>query len=369
MELKLAIVGTHPDTREQAPWDEPAFEIWAFNEVLGQKTWCKRADVIFQMHDPAIYRSQHNRSHAGHWDWLQQDHGDLKIYMQNADPQVPNSVRYPLEYVQSLGCNFNKDLLLTSSIAQALALAALVDYDIIRVYGVEMRSDTEYRNQREGVIAWIYYLLGRGANVEFIGGEEIFNKRLYGYDGSLFQTINPFDERAAELREQIAAQKAVIEEADKTLSRSFFNGHLAQRIGEYSELKTELGKLEGALHEAERYGHKCAEMLVDAGMCYIDRNEYEGAAAQAHNDAAKFGQDVYKTLGYVEMITASWVASQSPTVRPQLASALETHFTVAYNSGFAQGIQAENQRWATDLDERALMYGGERAAKMAFQTE
>lgn len=368
MILKLAIVGTHPDTRELAPWNDPSWEIWAFNEVLGQQTWCKRADVIFQMHDPAIYRSPHNRSHAGHWEWLQQDHGDLKIYMQAVDPLVPNSVPYPLEDVYALGANFNRDLLLTSSIAQALALAALIGYDHISVYGVEMKSNTEYHHQREAVIAWVYYLLGQGATVDFIGGEELFNKRLYGYDGSLFQTVNPFDERAAELKEQIAELNKEIERADKALSRSFYNGSLAQRICEYSDLKTRLGKLEGALHEAERYGHKCAAMLVDAGLCYIDRNEYEGAASQAHQDAAKFGQDVYRTLGYVEVISASWAASQSPTVRPQLANALETHFQVAYNSGFAQGIVDENQRWATDLDERALMYGGERAAKLAFQT-
>jgi len=35
MRNRVAIVGSHPETRNQAPWDDLSFDIWVFNEAPG----------------------------------------------------------------------------------------------------------------------------------------------------------------------------------------------------------------------------------------------------------------------------------------------------------------------------------------------
>jgi len=105
----VAIVGSHRETRDLAPWDDPNIEIWAFNEAYSQKIhgddgepyqWCKRADVVFQLHDPVVYQSVNNRSDRHHWEWLQAEHENLRIYMQYHDDLIPNSNIFFLNFIQ-----------------------------------------------------------------------------------------------------------------------------------------------------------------------------------------------------------------------------------------------------------------------------
>ena len=104
---KLAIVGTHPKTRADAPYDDHEWDIWAFNESASQmerekqEQWLPRVDAIFQMHDRAIYSSLHNRADKYHWNWLQREHDDLRIIMRDYDMDVPNSWAFPLEDMEA----------------------------------------------------------------------------------------------------------------------------------------------------------------------------------------------------------------------------------------------------------------------------
>ena len=86
----LAIVGSHPATRDNAPWDNHSIDIWVFNEAA-REAWVKRWDAVFQLHKPTIYRNPNNRTDPKHWEWLQQVHGK-PIYMQAHDPMVPDSI-------------------------------------------------------------------------------------------------------------------------------------------------------------------------------------------------------------------------------------------------------------------------------------
>ncbi|KKL56773.1 hypothetical protein LCGC14_2242040, partial [marine sediment metagenome] len=98
----LAIVGSHPDTRENAPFDDPAFEIWLYNEAPQKPEVYKRWDACLQIHLEEVYTATHNWVNADHWEWLQKDHGDRRIYMHDVDPRVPNSVKYPLDDILAM---------------------------------------------------------------------------------------------------------------------------------------------------------------------------------------------------------------------------------------------------------------------------
>ena len=151
--LKLAIVGSGPDTREQAPFDDPSFDIWIFNEAANAP-WCRRWSACFQMHEPEIYAG-HNTKDPHHWEWLQQAHGK-PIYMQEQDPRVRDSVRYPLEDAQALA----GVQMFPTTFAYMAALAILQGYTEIRIFGVEL-SASEYQYQANGYLFWFGFLRGR----------------------------------------------------------------------------------------------------------------------------------------------------------------------------------------------------------------
>ncbi len=189
----VAIVGGGP-SRKQAPWSDTKWEIWTLNEAASKSGL--RSEVVFQMHDPGVYKHNITRNKEGyaedkeHWDWLQKYHG-IKIYMQKVDPLVPDSVEYPikevnnlLEHCQVKGKNsreFEPVQMITNSASFAIALAVLQNYDHIKIYGVDMIHTEEYRYQRESFAGWVMFAAGRGIDIEIYGAESIFQRPLYGY--------------------------------------------------------------------------------------------------------------------------------------------------------------------------------------------
>jgi hypothetical protein len=371
----VAIVGSSPETRELAPWDHPDIDIWVFNEAYSQNIrgkdgepykWCKRANAVFQLHDQAVYRSEHNRSDRRHWEWLQQEHGDLAVYMKEVDPQVPNSKRLPIEALHGLlddfrhGTQQEKRSYLTSTVAIALALAIHRAYDCILIYGVEMASDTEYQYQRECVLFWLGVAVGRGIRVVMVSGESMFNRPVYAYEGALELDIDVLRSRSTELNAKIVKALRVVHEAEDNLA--LWNSKQAgEAITIAGDAQFELGYLEGALYEVERYTFKAEAMRAD-GIPFIDRNEYEGAAAQANNDLMKLGPLVYRTAGHVDMALNSWLYTRNPAHLEQTKQVASEHIKASYNNGRAKGILDENRRLATEWDKQYKAAGGERAA-------
>jgi hypothetical protein len=135
----LAIVGSHPDTRELAPYQSSGFDIWLFNEAAMKPEVYRRWDALLQIHKPEVYASENNWVNKDHWTWLQQDHGKV-IWMQDVDPRVPNSRKYPLDEILKL-TPFHY---LRSTPAMALALGIYLGYTDIWLYGSELSSNTEY---------------------------------------------------------------------------------------------------------------------------------------------------------------------------------------------------------------------------------
>ena len=184
---KLAIVGAHEKTRANIPWSDENFDIWLFNE-WAQADWCQRWDAVLQLHKPAVYRNSPNN--PAHWDWLQLDHGEKVIYMQDADPNVPNSVRYPLEAVRGLGLTYNGTPVVSAkaTAAYALALAVHLGYSEIHIYGIEMEHSSEYHSQQPSFAFWVGVAVGAGVLVSLHCSRKLFDGPLYGYEGIPVET-------------------------------------------------------------------------------------------------------------------------------------------------------------------------------------
>jgi hypothetical protein len=184
----LAIVGGGPICK-LAPWSDLTVDIWQMNEAAGKSK--QRANAVFQMHVPGVYKDPQNQTDPDHFQWLQAIHG-IKIYLQDTDPEIPESVRYPLEEAKKLTEKVlqkgksDRELksveLFTFTGCYMIALAVLMGYTSIKIYGIDLIHTEEYRYQRESFMFWVGYAAGRGVEVEIYGADSLFKKPLYGYE-------------------------------------------------------------------------------------------------------------------------------------------------------------------------------------------
>jgi len=174
---KVAIVGWAESTRDMAPIDDPAFDLWGCNEVglVLDRPWA----ALFQMH-PHDYVSALPDARL---DWLRAQ--SCPIYALTVCPDFPTSVRYPIERaIARFGRYF------TSTIAYMLALAILEGRPAIHVYGVDMGKGgkrlgvtDKYGYQRSCCEYLIGYARGLGIDVHVPPESALLNVvELYGYD-------------------------------------------------------------------------------------------------------------------------------------------------------------------------------------------
>jgi len=376
MNQTVAIVGSQSDTRHLAPSHDPDVDVWVMNEAANQ--WAKEwdLDAVFQIHIPVVYQSPHNRCDPHHWEWLQQDHGDLKIYMQEVDPDVPNSVRYPLEGIclELLG-NFHQGVDLEecpffrSTPVYAIALAIYQGYSQINVYGVEMSSDTEWEYQRDNLTFWTGIAIGRGIKVNFYSGDGIFRFPLYAYEGNLEQKLETFEERVRELKTEIRKAREKVERKADALLRAWNNKKLSERITEWAQAMTEWGNLEGALQVSERFHNIVSDMLEKWGTAFLDRGEWESALALTAQDANDYRNEVYRTAGELQPFIDMWIGDKSAraaALRAQIGHRIAEHGNACYAAGVANGVRTENTRWMELYDEQVRSAGGVKALEMVM---
>ena len=150
---QVAIVGLAPSTHDDAPYEDPDWEVWGL--PWDEEKW-PYFDRLFDIHPlecirkatPSFYRD-------GYEERLRELENPL--YMQEDYVDIPNAIEYPLSEVSNLvGDYYN------SSIAYMLALAIFEEYDKIGIWGVDMdkRGEPghadEYRDERPNC----EYLLG-----------------------------------------------------------------------------------------------------------------------------------------------------------------------------------------------------------------
>ena len=348
--MKLAIVGTHPDTRSLAPWDDSEYTIWVFNEAP-QARWCKRWDACFQLHRPEVYTSPKNFVNAEHWDWLQQPRSET-IYMQAVDERVPGCVRYPIEDVIN-AVAFRRYL--TSSAAYALALALTIGgWDEIGVWGIQLSSNTEYSYQLNGWMYWTGVADGRGVKLVLHSGEEHFSSSLYGYDGETQIPKSDFRSALPILRSehQSAERNLQRQKSDflaLTAERKF--GKIPAAIQTYFDAAIEAGKLSGLMTETEFYANRDD---------IIPRQEYERRLASARQTGEIERTRALVESGKAEYVYNVWSQTGSDAALQQFRSFVLEQARYGFQAGACTGIAEVNTRCLARYDELITAAGGAR---------
>jgi len=183
----VALVGFAPASCGLAPYDEKEVEIWGLNQAHAFP-WMKRWDRWFQLHKHSSYTRQLSlkRGVVGHYDWLQMKH-DKPIYMLFRQPEIPDSVEYPLEdackYLSKCYKGLNVAKYFTSTLAYMIPIALMEDFQRIEIYGFEMAAEDEFAPQKACAEFWIGIALGLGKEIYLPEDNSLLRGPLYGYEG------------------------------------------------------------------------------------------------------------------------------------------------------------------------------------------
>ncbi len=346
----VAIVGSHPKGLENVPWDDPAVEVWLFNEAPMKTEKYKRWDAVLQIHTPEVYSAPNNWVNKDYWTWLQQDHG-RPIYMQEADPRVPNSVKYPLEEILALV----PYRYLRSSPAMALALAIYLGYDEIQLYGSELSSNTEYSYQAINYAFWIGYAHGRGIDLKLRCWLDEFNQRIYGYEGELQIERDYFLARMAENETAFKKNKIAIDRTKARMEEAMLMNNydkVAQLSYELEEAQLAAGETFGGMNEAKRYSER-TDM--------ISRQEFEKSSANAKEETEEIRTLMDRTSGTAEYVWNMWKQYGKIDALEQLRTFLGKINVYAFNTGAKHGEYRENIHYMLEYDKMLQAAGGVRA--------
>jgi len=173
---KVAIVGSASSSAEGAPWKDPEFEIWSLAWRI-----VERGDRYFDMHKLGPHRKNVQPNYERHLSLL-----NATVYLQEVHPDIPNSVRYPIEDVIQMLSDvdpYAEGDYFASSVAFMLALAIYEQFEEIHLYGIDLLTDSEYSHQRPNAEYLIGLARGMGRRV-FVPKESAMLKfsYRYGYD-------------------------------------------------------------------------------------------------------------------------------------------------------------------------------------------
>ena len=337
---KIAIVGSGTETRDLAPFGDKDFDIWIFNEA-GSSDWCKRFDAVFQMHKPEIYRG-HNTKDANHWGWLQQRRTQL-IYMQEIDPLVPNSVRYPIEDAIELA----EHKYLSATICYSIALALLQNRPEIHIWGVEL-SMTEYQYQAECIRFWVGLAQGKLGKDKVVmhSGLKLFDAPLYGYEGNFYFGKDFFLDRVRLLDNEWTAYEKNAVNIRRVIEKVIERGEIAKLpdlVSRYQVAMQNTGEAAGSLAEAERY--------AAFGDNIVDRGGFEFAGATAQRDGEGKRVMMFSKIGLIEYLA-------NKGMNKELIAVMNEYGKLAEAYGAMLGIYKENVSYIIKYDKMVQANGG-----------
>jgi hypothetical protein len=304
----VAIVGSHPQTRGLFDFTRTDCDIWVFNEAMSTE-WTKRADAVFQLHIPTIWRNPNNRNDPNHYAWLKSGQTPA-ILMQDVYEDVPNSVRFPrediLDVIQNGTANGQPIKEVSCSPAWALAYAIQQGYKKIEVYGVELSSNTEYHYQQGNFKFWLGVAIGKDIDVQI--HSTMFDNPQYGYEGEVFLPEDTFSERIQELRPRIidlqGAFSASSIELNSALERFIgvnTSNEIMAGVVKAIEAAHRLGEIDGAIQENKRYQAKADAMKADGGDFVFSRQEFEAGAAGMKERVEKVAGELQALKGQLDI--------------------------------------------------------------------
>lgn len=375
MRETVVIMGSHSRTRNEFDFNRTDCDVWVFNEAISNKSFA-RADAVFQMHEEAIWRNPANRNDPKHFEWLVSQN-EIDVYMQETYPDVPRSVRYPIEEITArYQLNY-----FTSSVSYAIALACYLNYKRIEIYGVEMETNTEYQYQRDGVTLWMGVAVGQGIEVDAHMG--ILDAPLYGYQGEVVIHYERFDERIIELtpgseklsKEYLAAaadtRKALDNYAMDSSKRN--DEALYQAVARQCNIGFDLGVIDGAKQENMRYKKK-ADMMREAsgGEFLFSRQEFESSAKrlsekyeQANTQFISLGTTLESIHRAIQM-SAKGSPKREKIVR-QYIDCITKYMQANNAAAIYKGGSNENMNYLVWLDKHIRAAGGSKSEAVLLE--
>lgn len=354
---RLAIVGTHPGTRDQGPFDNLDYDIWVFNEAP-QAEWCKRWTATFQLHKPEVYTSPNNMVRADHWDWLQQDHGiDKTIYLQEHDDRIPNGTRFLIDEIKQFvpAAKFG---LFTSTVSMAIALGLYLGYETIELWGVDLGSNTEYTYQLPGFLFWVGVAAATlGDKFILHSGLQHFTNRVYGYEGETQIERAFFTERAEFFDKERKGHESTFNKLKGRLANALIDfkpTDFYNLITACQNAAQDWGRADGGYQEAHDYAERTDPISAQ-------QFERRGAKAQLEGDETK--DKMNQKFGEVTYLWNTWSRTRQYEAMIQLKDFSAQLLTLAIKVGGFAGVMDENRRYMIEYADRVQAAGGERTLK------
>lgn len=367
----VVIAASHPN-RVRCNFERTDCDYWAFNEA--KQNFQTRADVIFQVHREEIWRNPLNRNSPDHAKWLLTQ-TETPVIMQAVYPDVPASIAYPIDEIKAaFGPAY-----FTSSAAYAIALAALLGYKRIEIYGCEMATGTEYAYQRDGYAYWVGIARGRG--IEVIEDNEILKAPLYGYEGEAFLEEEFFTSRLAEVvpvAEKVAAEYNTARgEVNQALTAMAIgkvdNKAVAEKIINQLNCAAAFGTLDGSAQELSRYLAKSEAMKKESGGKFLfSRQEFETAMQilQAQYEQARNAQAAINGAVSSEFERISKMGKgkfRTRAVRELAEKKISELVRLTIVAGQFAGAAQENTRALIHLDKLIKAAGGAKSEAVLLE--
>jgi|TARA_Y100000296_G_C5025742_1_gene182166 hypothetical protein len=175
---RVCIVGAAGPSNRWANDLEEGVELWAMN-LCHRFIQPGKATRWFQMH-PRDW-NKNNGNPVGHFG-RPMDHEEflqscgIPVYMQEADSQIPTSVRYPLEEITKKWRPY-----FTSTVPYMIALALHEGVDEIGLLGIYLNTSMEYQAHRPCVEYWLGVADGMGVQIWMPEDTSIAEAPLYAY--------------------------------------------------------------------------------------------------------------------------------------------------------------------------------------------
>jgi len=173
---KVALLGGVASTLAHAPFDDPSWAIWSHSSVVPKLA--RRVDRWFDLHPPHCFQEVRKCGRADYYGWLKRC--TTPVYMQKHYPEIPASVRYPIERIRAEW----PMVPFGSQTAWMIALALTEGVTHIGLFGIHYQFETEYAEQRANAELWVGIAMGKGVHVVIPDGTPLAREPidLYGYE-------------------------------------------------------------------------------------------------------------------------------------------------------------------------------------------
>jgi len=174
---KVAIIGSHSDSIQFAPYRDPSWEVWVHSSAA-QLVPKGRADRLFDVHPPHCFQVARKNGFIDYYQYLKTC--KTPIYMKEAYPEIPQAVRYPYELVRSLWPHKP----IGSQTVFMIALALIEGVTHLGFWGVHYSHGSDYEESRANCEHWIGLAEGMGVQVVIPAQSPLCHepKEIYAYE-------------------------------------------------------------------------------------------------------------------------------------------------------------------------------------------